>query len=130
MILQTTLTLAAAAAIINLWLSLRIGRLRASGKVIHGDGGDPAMQRRIRAQLNFTENTPLVLILVGVIEITGKGGTWLAIVGALYMLGRLAHGIGMDAAGPHPARMAGALVTMLTLLGLAVMAVLIALGRF
>lgn len=130
MILQTTLTLAAAAAIINIWLSMRIGRLRHAEKVIHGDGGNELLQRRIRAQLNFIENTPLVLILIAAIELTAKGGTWLAVVGAIYMLARLAHLIGMDNANPNAPRTIGALVTMLTLLGLAVVAVLIALGLF
>ena len=130
MILQTTLTLAAAAAIINLWLSIRIGRLRASEKIIHGDGGNPLLMHRMRAQENFIENVPLVLILCAAIEITGKGGTWLAIVGAVFMLARVAHPLGMDSDGPTIPRTVGALITMLTLLGLAVVAVLIALGQF
>lgn len=130
MILQTTLSLAAAAALINIWHMIRIGKLRASSKVLHGDGGNAALTRRMRAQANFIENAPLVLILVGAIEMTGKGGTWLAIVGALYMLGRVAHAIGMDVDKAHPGRVIGTLLAMLTLLGLGVVAVLIALGRF
>ena len=130
MILQTTLALAAAAAIINLWLSIRIGRVRMAEKIIHGDGGNAQLLHRMRAQANFVENVPLALILIGVIEITGKGGQWLAIVGAIFMLGRVAHGIGMDDAGPTKPRTIGALITMLTLLGLAAVAVLIALGLF
>jgi len=128
MLLQTTLSLAAAAAVINLWLMVRIGQIRTKGKILYGDGGNEALVRRMRAHANFAENTPLVLILIGVIELAGKGGRWLAIVGAIYMLGRLCHAIGMD--GKVPLRSTGALVTMLTLLGLAVMALLIALGRF
>ncbi|MDE8654121.1 MAPEG family protein [Novosphingobium album (ex Liu et al. 2023)] len=129
MILQTTLSLAAAAAMINLWLAIRIGRLRAAEKILHGDGGNPALMRRMRAQANFIEYTPIVLILIAAIEMTGKGGTWLAIVGSLYMLGRVLHGFGMDNPGPNPWRMIGVMATMLVMLGLAVVAVLIALGR-
>lgn len=130
MILQTTLSLAAAAAIINLWLMLRVARLRAREKVMHGDGGVPLIAQRMRAQLNFVENTPFVLILIGAIEMTGKGGTWLAVVGALYMAARVLHPFGMDRANLNILRGTGILVTMLTLLGLSVIAVLIALGRF
>jgi hypothetical protein len=130
MILQTTLSLAAAAAVINLWLSMRCGRVRMSEKIIHGDGGNPTMMRRMRAHSNFTENVPLVLILIGVIEATGKGNTWLAIVGAVFMLGRVSHAIGMDREGPNAFRAAGAMLTMATQLGLAVVALLIALGKF
>jgi uncharacterized membrane protein YecN with MAPEG domain len=46
------------------------------------------------------------------------------------MLARIAHGIGMDKAEKSPLRAAGFIVSVLTLLGLALMAVLIATGRF
>ena len=130
MMLTTTLSLAAAAAIINIWLATRIGRLRMSGKILHGDGGDPLLSRRMRAQLNFAENVPLVLILIAAIEMTGKGGKWLAVAGAVFMLARLAHGLGMDLDRPNPLRAGGTMVTLLTQVGLSIMAVLIALGQF
>lgn len=129
MILQTTLSLAAAAAILNLWLSIRIGQVRGREKIIHGDGGNEALIRRMRAQANFIENVPLVLIMIGLIEASDKGGDWLAIIGAVFMLARLSHAIGMDNPQANPLRMIGTMVTMLTLVGLAVVAVLIAVGR-
>lgn len=130
MILQTTLSLAAAAAIINIWIMIRVSSVRMSEKVIHGDGGNPALIRRMRAHANFIENVPLALILIGAIEMTGKGGTWLAVVGAVFMLARVAHVIGMDKDSASQLRSGGIVVTMLTHLGLAVIAVLIALGKF
>lgn len=130
MILQTTLSLAAAAVIINLWLMTRIGRLRMSAKVMHGDGGHPLLTQRMRAQANFIEHAPLFLVLVAAIELTGRGDTWLAVVGSIFMLGRVAHGFGMDRTDTNALRGGGILVTVLAELGLAVMAVLIALGRF
>lgn len=130
MILQTTLSLAAAAAVLNFWLALRAGKVRFGAKVWHGDGGHPLLMQRMRAQANYVENTPFVLMLVAAIEMTGKGGTWLAIVGAVYLLARIAHAFGMDKAQTSPLRAGGFIVTVLVLLGLSVMAVLIALGRF
>ena len=144
--LPVTLTAAAAAALINLWLAVRVGQMRGATKTIHGDdGGGPLtrrmramtktihgddsggpLSRRMRAQLNFVENTPFVLVLIAAIEITGKGAPWLAWVAGIYMLGRVAHGMGMDAETGTKPRMMGTLITMLTLLGLAVMATLIA----
>lgn len=129
MLLQTTLSLAAAAAIINFWIAMRCGRVRHAEKIIHGDGGSEALMRRMRAHANFIENTPLFLILVGLIEMTEKGGRWLAIVGALFMIGRVTHALGMDKAGPNILRGYGAMSAMLLQIGLAVVAVLIALGR-
>lgn len=128
MILQTTLSLAAAAAIINFWLMTRVGRMRHATKILHGDGGNEMLTRRMRAQANFIENTPFVLILVALIEMTGKAGTWLAVAGSIYMLARVAHAFGMDRADVNALRGIGIGVTILTLLGLAVVAVLIALG--
>jgi len=130
MILQTTLSLAAAAAVLNFWLALRVGKTRMAAKVLHGDGGNPLLLQRMRAQANFVENTPFVLILVAAIEMTAKGGTWLAVVGAVYLLARIAHAFGMDREDSNLLRGVGFGVTALTLLGLAAMAVLIALGRF
>jgi uncharacterized membrane protein YecN with MAPEG domain len=128
MILQTTLSLAAAAAVINFWLGFRTGKLRYDAKVLHGDGGNPLLLQRMRAQANFVENTPFVLILIAAIELTGKGGKWLAIVGSIYMLARISHALGMDRTTTNPLRATGFVVTVLTLLGLAAVAVLIALG--
>jgi uncharacterized membrane protein YecN with MAPEG domain len=129
MLLPTTLSMAAAAAVINLWLSIRCGQVRTKEGISIGTGGSERMERRMRAQANFVENTPWVLALIAALELSGKGGQWLAIVGAVYMLGRVAHGIGMDGAGvTGKGRMVGTLITMLTLLGLAIVAVLVALG--
>jgi uncharacterized membrane protein YecN with MAPEG domain len=118
--------MAAAAAVLNIWLSMRIGKVRHAEKVSVGDGGSDLLLRRMRAQANFIENTPLTLLLVAAVEIAGKGGAWLAPVAGLFILGRIAHGIGMD--GKFTAgRSIGAGTAMLIQLGLAIVAVLIAL---
>jgi len=127
-LLPTTLATAASAALINFWLANRIGQLRMSEKISVGDGGHDLLGRRMRAQLNFAENVPFALILIAVIELAGKGGLWLSVVGGLYMLGRVAHGIGMDGGSMHKARVVGIGTTMLTQLGLAIVAVLVLLG--
>lgn len=126
--LPVTLSAVAAAAIINFWLSVRVGQMRGKLKVIHGDDGGGPLTRRMRAQLNFVENTPFVLFLIAAIELSGRGQPWLAYVAGIYMLGRVAHGIGMDGEGATKPRMIGVLITMLTLLGLSVVAVLILMG--
>jgi uncharacterized membrane protein YecN with MAPEG domain len=67
-------------------------------------------------------------VLIGAIELAGKGSWWLAYVGAAYFLGRLAHGFGMDGGKAKVGRMIGTLTTMLIQLGLAVVAALAAAG--
>ena len=127
-LLPTTLCMAAAAALINFWLAMRCGQVRIKEKINIGTGGSDLMERRMRAQLNFAENTPWVLVLILGIELAGKGAGWLAIVGALYMAARVAHGLGMDGGSFEKGRGFGVMVTMLTQIGLAIVAVLIATG--
>ena len=129
MILTTTLSAAAAAALINFWLMIRCSSVRVSARIIHGDDGNSLMMKRMRAHANFTESAPLVLILIGAIELAGKGGLWLSAVAGIYLLARVAHPIGMDRDTANPFRAGGAAITMLTLIGLAVVAVLITLGK-
>ncbi|WP_188053376.1 MAPEG family protein [Sphingosinithalassobacter sp. CS137] len=119
LILPVALTTAAAAAVVNLWLAVRIGRVRIAERVSIGDGGNPRLQARMRAQLNFAEYTPIVLILIALVELAGGGGTTLWGVAALYIVGRVAHGFGMDRPTPNPLRAGGTIVTMLVTLGLA-----------
>ena len=125
MIVPVTLVMASAAAFINVWLAMRIGAVRRRAKVSHGDGGDPLLGRRMRAQLNFVENTPFVLLLILAIELsTGASGV-LAMIGLLYMVARVLHGVGMDAEVGGWPRMAGTSVTLLVLVALAIWAVVL-----
>lgn len=124
-LLPTTLCLCAAAAVINFWLGLRIGRLRIARKVEMGDGNDPLIYARMRAQSNFIENTPITLILFAAVELAGKGSWWLPVVGAVFMAGRIMHAFGMDG-NFKPGRPFGTASAYLVQLGLAVVAVLTA----
>ena len=113
---------------LNIWLGIRIGALRTALQVSVGDGGHESLQRRMRAQLNYVENTAFVLVLIAGIELAGAGSWWLAFVAAAYMIGRVLHGFGMDGGKLKVGRMIGTLLTMLVQLGLAVVAVLVATG--
>ena len=127
-ILQVTLSTAAAAAILNIWLMLRVGAVRQAEKISIGDEDNENLIRRMRAHANFVENAPFVLILVGVIELSGRGEPWLAWVAGLFIIARVAHAFGMDGGSMQVGRMIGTIVSLLTLLGLGVVAALIAAG--
>ena len=124
MILPITLTAAGAAALINLWLAIRVGQVRTKEKVMIGDGGNENVIRRMRAHANFTEFTPFILILIGAIELATGTSNWLWAVSSLYLIGRLLHAFGMD--GFMPGRMIGTLITMVSLLGLGGYAIYVA----
>lgn len=122
--LEITLVIAAAAALINIWLAMRVGRVRTSEKVSVGDGGNELVIRRMRAHANFTEYTPFFLILLALVELAWGSNIWLWGAAILFILGRIAHGFGMDGIGKL--RMFGTLSTLLILLGLAIYALFIA----
>jgi uncharacterized membrane protein YecN with MAPEG domain len=127
-VLVATLSAAAAAAVINIWLSIRIGQLRTKLKISVGDGGNELLQRRMRAQLNFAENTPVVLVMLAAIEFARLGNPYLLYIGAIYSIGRVLHGLGMDGGSFGIGRTIGTLITMLTQLGLAIWGILIVSG--
>jgi hypothetical protein len=114
---QVTLVLAAALAVINVWLSIRVGQVRRSEKVSVGDGGNERVIRRMRAHLNFAENAWIVLALVFAIELAQGSSVLLWVAAALFVIGRVLHGLGMDGWGAG--RGAGTAITMVLQLVLA-----------
>lgn len=125
MILPVTLVIAAAIGLINVWLALAVGRNRVSNKINLGDGGEAAMTARIRAHGNLTEYAPTVLILMALIELARGPSLWLWIVGAVFILVRLAHAFGIVRPAPSVLRMIGALGTWVVIIVLAIWALAI-----
>jgi uncharacterized protein len=117
--LPITLTIAAGAALVNIWLMIRCGQVRTKEGVSIGDGGSEALIRRMRAHANFVESAPFVLVLIAAIEATAGTFNWLWGVGIAYIIGRLGHGLGMDGGTFGKGRLVGTLITMLSLAGLA-----------
>ena len=122
-ILPIALVLAGLCTLINLWLSIRTGQVRGREKISIGDGGSEPLIRRMRAQANFIENAPLVVVLVALVELCTGTSLVLAVLALLFVVARIAHAFGMDGWGPG--RMAGTGATMLIQLVLAVWAIAI-----
>lgn len=117
--LPVTLTIAAGAALVNAWLMVRCGQARTKESVSIGDGGNEFVIRRMRAHSNFVESTPFVLVLLAALEATSGTSNWLWGIGILYIVGRLAHALGMDGGSFGKGRMIGSLITFGTLIILA-----------
>lgn len=126
--LPVTLGSAAALGAINLWLALRIVRMRLKGDVLIGDGGDDLLAGRMRAHANLVEYAPFVLVLLALIELARGSGTTLAVVASVFVVARIAHPMGMDLRRSNPARAGGAVCTWLVLAFLVGWAALIAVG--
>ncbi len=82
---------AALAAVILIVLSIRVIGARRSHRVAIGDGADENLARRIRAHGNFTEYTPLALVLILLLELGGAPAWQLHALGAALILGRIVH---------------------------------------
>lgn len=120
----TTAAFAALFALVYVGLAGWVMAARTQRNVLHGDGGDPDIQKRIRAHANFGEYVPLALVLVGLLE--GGGASHALVLGllAVLLVGRLLHPFGMFAA-PNSARQfacrgGGMLATLLVLVVAAV----------
>ncbi len=131
MILPITALYAALLMIIVGYLGYKIGSLRGSTgiSIFHGDNMEVATAMRRHG--NFTENVPMALILMGIVEANGGNGIFLHVMGVALVLARIAHPIGLHHDSiSHPLRAVGALGTFLVMVVLAGMALWQAVGAF
>jgi len=118
--LKTTLMIAVALAVVNLWLSIRTGQARTAAKVSIGDGDHPMLKARMRAHANFIEYVPMALILMALIEGNGGNPNLLWIFGIALVIGRILHPFGMERPSPNPFRITGILLTYVVTVALIV----------
>ncbi len=105
---------AALAAVILIGLSVRVIGVRRSRRVAIGDGADEDLVRRIRAQGNFAEYTPLALLLILLLELGAAPAWQLHLLGVALMLGRIVHAWSMTARSGN-GRLAGMSLTFFVL---------------
>ena len=79
---------------------------RLSGNVLFGDGGQDALQRRIRSHGNFQEYVPLTLLLIGLYEAGGGAPGWVRALLIVLVVARLLHPVGMLAPANSPRQFA------------------------
>ena len=82
-----------------------------------GDGDNELMIRRIRIHGNFAEYIPLLLIILGLLEVSEVPSLWLVGFAALVVVGRLLHFYGLYSKDtPGLARILGMQMTLWPLL--------------
>lgn len=91
-----TSTYAALLALLLLVLSLLVIRQRLHSRVAIGTEGGAALLRAARAQGNFTEYVPVILVLLLLLEAGGASAGLLHGLGATTLLGRVLHGFGIS----------------------------------
>jgi len=117
--------------LLSLWfvaLSVRVILGRSGpGLPSLGDGGNPAMLRRIRGHANFAEYVPLALLLIALLELSGSAAWQLHALGGGLTVGRLLHGYALSFSANSPfGRSVGIGLTLLTL----ICAAALCLGRY
>jgi uncharacterized membrane protein YecN with MAPEG domain len=112
---------AALTALLCVVLADLVIRQRALRRVNIGDGGDPALTRAVRVFGNFTEYAALAIVLLALAELLGVSKTWLHVYGAVFVVGRVAHAVGLSLTpNASPGRFIGIAATHLVLVGLAI----------
>lgn len=105
-----------------LWLTFRVIRFRRTERVDMGTGESRLLERYVRAHANFAEYAPLSLLLLALLELGGRPGWLLHLLGLALLAGRLAHAWSFSAAELRlRSRTAG---MMLTITPIALMALL------
>ena len=82
-------------ALLALWflvLTVRVLQYRRSTRVSLGDGGNPLMQRAIRAHANFAEYVPFALLLLLILELSRFSLYVVHALGITLVIARLLHG--------------------------------------
>ncbi|QSX33398.1 MAPEG family protein [Shewanella avicenniae] len=109
---------AALSGLLLLGLSALVVLVRVKKNVGIGDGQQPSLIAAIRAQGNYVEYAPMVLLLLALAEVAKFEPMWLHILGIVWLVGRLLHAYGMVKAegGVHLGRLVGILSTWAVLL--------------
>jgi uncharacterized membrane protein YecN with MAPEG domain len=106
-------------------LALLVSRQRLRTRTMLGAGGNPALERAIRAHGNFVEYVPLILLLLALLALDGLGAAWLHVMGIALTLGRILHGWGLSTSGRENfGRSAGIVLTWLAMLAALVLCIL------
>ena len=123
---------AATAGALGIWhvaLMLLVGAGRVKFKTGLGDGGNEALARRIRMHGNLTENGPLFLMLLGLVELSGRSQHLVMAIGPLVVLLRVCHAFGLSmhfGPGPNAFRAIGAAGTTLSIIVLSAASLIVA----
>jgi len=102
-------------------LAYRIIKLRYHFKTGIGDGGHAPLAQAIRVHGNFSEYTPIVILLLACSELNGSHPLLIHLVGSIFFIGRVLHGLGIThSQGPTRFRFWGMMTSFISILVLAI----------
>lgn len=124
----TTAFYAALLAFIYAGLAAWVIAGRLSSNVLHGDGNDTTLLKRIRTHGNFAEYVPFTLLLIALYEASGGSHGLVQGLLILLLIARLLHPIGMFAPPNSPRQYAcrgGGIIATLSIMTIAAIALLV-----
>lgn len=111
---------AALATLLVILLALLVVDQRRRSAIGLGDGGDRALQQRMRVHANAVENLPLALLLLLLLELGGSDPRLLHAFGAALLVARALHAWGfLRRPGTSFGRFFGTLGTWLLMIAMA-----------
>lgn len=114
------------AAGLFLWLSVRVIAYRRLKKISLGDEGDKGLIKRMRAQANFVEYTPLAMLMLAAIEMNGAPALIIHLLGISFLAGRAIHAYGFSSRPPNMQMRKIGMVLTLAMMGLAITVLMVA----
>lgn len=122
MTLPVTGLAAAICALLLIYCAYATVKVRLATEIGFGDGGNPDLLAARGTHANLSEHAPLFLIMLGVLELANANHLGLTIIAAIFLVGRVAHIVGMKQhhnGGSPRFRQLGVLATWLTTVALA-----------
>jgi uncharacterized membrane protein YecN with MAPEG domain len=102
-------------------LSVRVVRIRRARRIGLGHGGDPELERAVRAFGNASEYVPAALAALILLAVLGVSPGLVHALGLTLTIGRVAHAVGLSRSGGATlARSVGVIATWLVYLTAAV----------
>lgn len=96
--------------LLQVFLAGLVIKARQSNRVSLGDGGHYELNQRIRMHGNLTENAPIFLIMLGLVELSGVHPLIVGCLGPAFVASRLLQAYGLSPAaakGPNLFRFIG-----------------------
>ncbi|MEX3009532.1 MAPEG family protein [Hoeflea sp. TYP-13] len=114
--LTTTIIFTGIFLLMHTALSITTSANRAKYDIDFGDGGNQAMHKAIRAQGNFVEYVPILLIAMGASEYIGAPEWLIWTCGWVLVVSRMSHAAFMLGFAGKPARLVGAGLSFLLMI--------------
>lgn len=116
--------------LLYLGLSINVIRNRFRFRQSLGTGEEAKLEKVVRVHGNFSEYVPILLTMLGFLELGGESKGLLHFFGLTLIIGRVLHALGLSyLKAPNPFRTLGMMGTFTCLIGASIRLILMALEK-